>query len=279
MLSPLTRFTRPFVAAIAVALLLSGTGASTASAAGGVSVSTILNGYSRPVLVTAPRGSSRKIYIVEQTGRIKVATYSNGHWKRVGTFLDIRDRVAYNGASRACLASPSRPTTPRAAASTSTTPRRSDGQTVIAEFRRKSRHPFEARKSSYRQVMRISQPYSNHNGGMIAFGPDDRLYIGMGDGGSADDPDEVAQDMSSRLGKMLRINPSDPDGRGPRDYSVPSDNPYVGDSGVKPEIWSRGWRNPWRWSFDRKTGDLWVGDVGQGAREEDRRGPRERQRS
>lgn len=118
---------------------------------------------------------------------------------------------------------------------------------------------------SRRDVLRVDQPYSNHNGGNLVFGPDGFLYIGLGDGGSAGDPEDNAQDLTSLLGKMLRI---DPRPSGGRPYSVPSDNPFPGDDDARPEIWALGLRNPWRYSFDRETGDMWIGDVGQSDREE-----------
>ena len=112
-------------------------------------------------------------------------------------------------------------------------------------------------------ILTIDQPYSNHNGGQLQFGPDGYLYIGMGDGGSGGDPENRAQNLSDLLGKILRIdvNAGSP-------YVVPSNNPFVGTAGAKPEIWAWGLRNPWRFSFDRLTGDLFIGDVGQSAREE-----------
>jgi glucose/arabinose dehydrogenase len=112
-------------------------------------------------------------------------------------------------------------------------------------------------------ILSMSQPFSNHNGGCIAFGPDGYLYIGMGDGGSGGDPLNSGQTGTSLLGKMLRIGVT---GNGA--YFVPLDNPFVGDAGVLDEIWAQGLRNPWRFSFDKSTGDLWIGDVGQNAWEE-----------
>jgi len=120
--------------------------------------------------------------------------------------------------------------------------------------------------ASEKLVLEVEQPYANHNGGMLAFGPDGYLYVGFGDGGSGGDPQNNAQNPANLLGSLLRIDvrPTDPaDG-----YDVPSDNPYVGVSGFRPEIFAYGLRNPFRFSFDRQTGDLWVGDVGQGEREE-----------
>ena len=118
---------------------------------------------------------------------------------------------------------------------------------------------------SRREVLTLDQPYSNHNGGHLAFGPDGLLYVGVGDGGSAGDPHDNAQDLGTLLGKMLRIDPRPADGRG---YGIPPDNPFTGRDGARPEIWAFGLRNPWRYSFDRETADLWIGDVGQTAREE-----------
>jgi glucose/arabinose dehydrogenase len=119
--------------------------------------------------------------------------------------------------------------------------------------------------SSLRQVLLVEQPFANHNGGNLAFGPDGFLYIGLGDGGSAGDPQGNAQDLGTLLGKMLRIDPR-PSGDDP--YGVPADNPFHDRPGARPEIWAYGLRNPWRYSFDRATGDLWIGDVGQSDWEE-----------
>ena len=119
--------------------------------------------------------------------------------------------------------------------------------------------------SSARQLLEIDQPYANHNGGHLAFGPDGHLYIGMGDGGSGNDPENRAQNLGVLLGKVLRIDPTPSAGR---PYTIPSDNPFVGQDGARGEIWALGLRNPWRFSFDRDTGDLWIGDVGQNAVEE-----------
>jgi glucose/arabinose dehydrogenase len=122
-----------------------------------------------------------------------------------------------------------------------------------------------AAASTRRQILVQPQPYSNHKGGEVITGPDGMLYIGLGDGGSEDDPDHVGQNRTTLLSKILRINPA-PKGNAP--YSVPADNPFVGQSGVRPETWMWGLRNPWRFSFDRTTGDLWIGDVGQNKYEE-----------
>jgi glucose/arabinose dehydrogenase len=120
-----------------------------------------------------------------------------------------------------------------------------------------------AKATGRRDVLTQDQPYANHNGGQLAFGPDGHLYIALGDGGSAGDPEGNGQDLGTLLGKILRIDP-----RGKRPYAVPEDNPFVGKEGARPEIWAYGLRNPWRFTFDRETGDLWIGDVGQNAWEE-----------
>jgi glucose/arabinose dehydrogenase len=116
-----------------------------------------------------------------------------------------------------------------------------------------------------RQVLFQQQPYPNHNGGEVIFGPDGYLYIGFGDGGSGGDPERRGLDLSTWLGKILRIDPAQ---NGDQPFTVPADNPFVGRAGAKPEIWSYGLRNPWRFSFDLATNDLWIGDVGQGDIEE-----------
>jgi glucose/arabinose dehydrogenase len=116
-----------------------------------------------------------------------------------------------------------------------------------------------------RDVLVVAQPFRNHNGGALSFGPDGHLYVALGDGGSADDPMGNGQSTSTLLGKLLRISPRPADGQ---PYGIPEDNPFVGDADARPEIWALGLRNPWRFSFDRETGDLWIGDVGQNAWEE-----------
>jgi glucose/arabinose dehydrogenase len=121
----------------------------------------------------------------------------------------------------------------------------------------------EPRPDTRRTVFRQDQPYANHNGGDLAFGPDGMLYIGLGDGGSGGDPHGNGQDLTTLLGTLLRIDPTGGD-----PYAVPPDNPFVGDPAARDEIWAYGLRNPWRFSFDAQTGDLWIGDVGQSGWEE-----------
>ncbi len=137
------------------------------------------------------------------------------------------------------------------------------GNTVVARYSVSPLDANRANPSSAVPILTIAQPFANHNGGQLQFGPDGYLYIGMGDGGSGGDPGNRAQNLGDLLGKMLRI---DVDSASP--YAIPPSNPFVGQAGIRPEIWSYGLRNPWRFSFDRTTGDLWLADVGQGTWEE-----------
>ncbi|MEA2555535.1 MAG: hypothetical protein QOI60_866 [Actinomycetota bacterium] len=137
-----------------------------------------------------------------------------------------------------------------------------NGDTRIDEFAMRG---DRADEGSRRQVLFVQQPYDNHNGGNLVFGPDGYLYIGMGDGGSGGDPQNRAQTKSELLGKMLRISPRPSGGR---PYGIPPDNPFVDEPSARPEVWAYGLRNPWRFSFDSSTGALWIGDVGQSSWEE-----------
>jgi glucose/arabinose dehydrogenase len=134
------------------------------------------------------------------------------------------------------------------------------GDTRVVEYRRSRSDSLTADRESARVVLRVAQPFPNHNGGLVLFGPDDLLYVGLGDGGSEGDPDRTGQDLGTLLGKILRIDPGASDGR---PYSVPGSNPFVDDAGARPEIYSYGLRNPWRFSFDRLTQAFSIGDVGQ----------------
>jgi len=139
-----------------------------------------------------------------------------------------------------------------------------DGDTVVAEYEIDP-DTAVADADTHREVLVVEQPYENHNGGELVFGPDDLLYLGLGDGGLADDPIRSALDLSSPLGKILRF---DPTASGSSGYTVPEDNPFVDVVDAEPTVWSFGLRNPWKFSFDAATGDLWIADVGQNAWEE-----------
>ncbi|GAA2725496.1 PQQ-dependent sugar dehydrogenase [Actinocorallia aurantiaca] len=131
-----------------------------------------------------------------------------------------------------------------------------DGTITVVEY--PVREDGSVKQDGRRVLLEQPHPRTNHNGGQLAFGPDGHLYISLGDGGGAGDPDGNGQNLGSLLGKILRIDP-----RGGRPYEVPADNPFADKAGAKPEIWAYGLRNPWRFSFDKETGDLWIGDVGQ----------------
>jgi glucose/arabinose dehydrogenase len=138
-----------------------------------------------------------------------------------------------------------------------------EGDTRVLELRRSGGDPLRADPASARVILRVDQPFSNHNGGLLMFGPDAKLYVGLGDGGSGGDPQRNGQDLSTLLGKILRIEPLPGGG-----YRVPADNPFVGLAGARPELYIYGVRNPWRFSFDRRTGALLIADVGQSEAEE-----------
>jgi glucose/arabinose dehydrogenase len=209
--------------------------------------------FDRPVDL-AWRSGDATIYIVEQAGTVTP-------W-RDGTsgdpVLDISELTAADG-EKGLLGLAFSPDGSRAYINHTDRA----GDTVIAEYAVAADGRFDA--ATRRVLLTVDQPYGNHNGGNVTIGPDGMLYIGMGDGGAADDPQRFSLNLTSLLGKILRIDPA-PSPSAP--YTVPADNPFVDVDGARPEIWSVGLRNPWRLSFDRDTGDLWVADVGQNELEE-----------
>jgi len=222
--------------------------------------------FSRPVDLQHAGDGSGRLFVVEQEGRILVFPNNPGV-ETAGVFLDIRDRVNDEGNEEGLLGlafHPSYETNGWFYVNyTAADPRR----TVIARYSVSGADPSKADPSSERIILTFAQPYSNHNGGQLAFGPDGFLYIGTGDGGSGGDPQNNAQNRSSLLGKMLRIDVDNPQGGSA--YGIPTDNPFVGNgSGWAEEIYAWGLRNPWRFSFDTATGRLWAGDVGQNRYEE-----------
>ncbi|MDR4478354.1 MAG: PQQ-dependent sugar dehydrogenase [Nitrospira sp.] len=208
-------------------------------------------GLVQPLYLTHAGDGSGRLFVVEQGGRIRVLVLER---VQRSPFLDLSDRVLAGG-ERGLLGLAFHPDFARNGRLFVSYTRQPDGATVVAEYRRDSKTDQVDRQE--RVLMALSQPFANHNGGMIAFGPDGALYIGRGDGGGRGDPDHRAQNPDDLLGKILRL---DVDGGEP--YAIPVDNPYVSGGG-RPEIYAIGFRNPWRFSFDRKTGVLWVGDVGQ----------------
>lgn len=198
------------------------------------------------------------LYVVEQGGT--VLTFAADGSRGAAPFLDIHERIT-SGGERGLLGLAFHPRF-RDNGRFFVDYTNTDGDTIVSEFRRGPDGTLDP--SQERLLLKVDQPFSNHNGGMLAFGPDGGLYIGLGDGGSAGDPQGNGQDREQHLGKILRIL-VDPAGDAP--YGIPEGNPFAGGGG-RPEIWDLGLRNPWRFSFDRATGDLYVGDVGQGATEE-----------
>ncbi|HRH66481.1 MAG TPA: PQQ-dependent sugar dehydrogenase [Bacteroidia bacterium] len=225
-----------------------------------ISVSTFASGFSSPVDIK--NCGDDRLFILEQPGRIQIvnqAGVTNPY-----PFLNITTRVKF-GSEQGLLGLAFAPDFATSGYFYVNYTAQTHGDTRISRFRVDASNPDSVDPNTEEILLTIWQPYSNHNGGHLAFGPDGYLYIGTGDGGAGGDPENRAQNRDSLLGKMLRIkvDPSIPT------YAIPPGNPYPcsGLSG-REEIWSIGVRNPWRWNFDRITGDLWIGDVGQGTVEE-----------
>lgn len=219
----------------------------------------IADGLDRPLFLTAAPGLSGQLYIAQQDGKILI---NSGGEVLDEPFLDLGETIGSSGGELGLLGMALHPdyllngffyvhyTN-------------DEGNSTFARYRRSLLNTSKADPASATVLLTVEQPFSNHKGGMLAFGPDGYLYIGLGDGGSANDPNNNAQSLDSLLGKILRI---DVDGEAP--YGIPADNPFVNTPDARPEIWAYGLRNPWRFSFDRQSGDLWIGDVGQNAFEE-----------
>ncbi|MDX1584301.1 MAG: PQQ-dependent sugar dehydrogenase [Thermoanaerobaculia bacterium] len=221
----------------------------------GLTLSTFADGFVRPVEI-AHAGDGR-LFVLEQQGIIRVI---KGGRVLEAPMLDISHLVSCCG-ERGLLGL----AFPPDHASTGyfyVNYTNNSGDTVVERYRISDASPDVADADSAEIVLTIDQPFSNHNGGQLRFGADGMLWIGTGDGGSAGDPMNHGQSLDTLLGKILRIDVSD------LPYTVPENNPFVGRELTRPEIWSYGWRNPWRFSFDRLTGDLWIGDVGQSEWEE-----------
>ncbi|HSB68819.1 MAG TPA: PQQ-dependent sugar dehydrogenase, partial [Candidatus Methylomirabilis sp.] len=221
----------------------------------------VLTGLTRPLFVTNARDGSNRIFVVEQGGMIKVLQPGAA---TPTVFLDITARVL-SGGERGLLGLAFHPDYTANGRFFVDYTRQTDGATVIAEYHVSAANPNVADLAEA-VLLVILQPFDNHNGGMVEFGPDGLLYIGMGDGGNANDPDNHAQNIDDLLGKILRIDVDAPSVGLP--YSSPPDNPFLGGIPGRDEIFAVGMRNPFRFSFDRTTGQLFVGDVGQDAREE-----------
>jgi glucose/arabinose dehydrogenase len=218
-----------------------------------VAVALLADGLDAPIGITGD--PSGRLLVNEQVGRV-TAIETDGSTSLV---LDITDRVG-SGGERGLLGLALHPGWPQVArAFVHYTD--AAGDTVLAEFSSADGRTLDA--ASEQILLQVDQPYANHNGGQLSFGPDGRLYLALGDGGSGGDPQGHGQDVATLLGSILRLDVD----AAPGSYVVPPDNPFAGGGGA-PEIWAYGLRNPWRFSFDRAGGDLWIGDVGQGGWEE-----------
>lgn len=216
----------------------------------------VADGLRQPVTIT--NAHDDRLFVVQQGGQIRVV--QDGALLRE-PFLDISSELTTGGERGLLgLAFPSDYATSGRFYVYYTG---AGGESVLSRFRVTPGNPNLADETSEEVLLTHPQPYSNHNGGQLAFGPDGYLYLGLGDGGSGGDPQGNGQNLGTLLGKLLRLDVSGSSG-----YSVPTDNPFVSTPGAKPEIWAYGLRNPWRFSFDRGSGDLYIADVGQDAFEE-----------
>ena len=212
----------------------------------------VASGFRSPVAIS--NADDERLFVVEQRGRIQVLV--NGE-VAAEPFLNIQDRVTSGGEQG--LLGMAFPQDHAATGRFYVYYTDNNGNTVVSRFEASGNFTDPATEQI---LLTQEQPYRNHNGGQLAFGPDGYLYVGLGDGGNGGDPHGYGQDLSTFLGKLLRIDVSGDM------YTVPSSNPFVGQGGARHEIWAYGLRNPWRFSFDSATGDLYIADVGQNAWEE-----------
>ena len=207
----------------------------------------------------APRPGTDDLYVTEQVGRVRRLVASGGTFTTApDAVLDITDEVAAGG-ERGLLGLAFTPDGTKLDVYYTA----KDGAITVDEV---TLDGDRAANGSRRNLLRLEHPRPNHNGGQLAYGPDGFLYVGTGDGGGGGDPDRNGQNPATLLGKVLRIDPATPTGGKP--YGIPPGNPFADGVGGAPEVWAYGLRNPWRFSFDRSNGDLWIGDVGQDAIEE-----------
>ena len=240
------------------------------AAAGTLGLSLVQGGFSSPVFVT--HAGDNRLFVVERTGRIKIIS---GGQVLSTPFLDMSSLVTNATAEQGLLGlafDPGYATNGRFyvmwTANGNTGTQTSVRDNMVSRFVRSSSDANRADFGSRTDLLRIADSYNNHNGGMLAFWGN-LLYVATGDGGSSGDPDNNAQNTGVLLGKLLRIDPNnDPDPSSGPPYGIPSGNPFASQAGARPEIWAYGLRNPWRFSFDRANGDLYLADVGQNTWEE-----------
>ena len=234
--------------------------------------STTVTGLSNPVGITAPADGTDRLFVVEQGGSIRIVDQLSVAANRTllpTPFVSIGSPIS-TGGERGLLGLAFHPDyVNNGFLFVNYTVNEGQLKTRISRFQRSATDPNLADATSEVIFLEFNQPYGNHNAGDLAFGPDGYLYITTGDGGSGGDPQGRAQNRTDIHGNILRIDVDNPDATAGTNYSIPATNPYVGNTdGFFEEIWSYGWRNPWRFSFDRQTGDMWVADVGQNNREE-----------
>lgn len=230
----------------------------------GFTLESFASGFTRPLYVTHAGDGSGRLFVVEQGGMIWVL--QDG--QQLDTpFLDVSDRVSPEAlgsgySERGLLGLAFHPNyAENGVFFINYTDR--NGTSVTSRFSVSADDPNVADAASEEQLLMVEQPFANHNGGHLAFGPDGYLYLALGDGGSGGDPQNNAQNLSTLLGTILRLDVNSDEG-----YAIPDDNPFVAQDDARPEIWAWGLRNPWRFSFDRETGDLYIADVGQNEWEE-----------
>lgn len=235
-----------------------------------VELTQLLSGLNQPTAIEAPRDGSERLFICQKGGRIRIVDLTT-NTILASDFLNISSRISTNS-ERGLLGLAFHPDFANngqlfiSYSADGSFGGYAVGTSIYSRLTLDSPADNTASMATEEIILTVNQDFANHNGGHIAFGPDGYLYIGMGDGGSGGDPNGRGQQTTSMLGKMLRIDVDNP---GPNAaYGIPADNPFVNNSAVLDEIWATGLRNPWRYSFDRETGDLWIGDVGQNAREE-----------
>ena len=220
------------------------------------------SGFNFPIGISS--ADDDRLFVVQQRGLIRIVDAEGA--VSATPFLDLTGLVSQTGNERGLLDLAFHPEYSQNGYFFVNYTRSTDGATIVARFSVDSDDAGQADPQSQKIIMTIQQPYSNHNGGNLLFGPDGYLYIAVGDGGSGGDPDDYAQTHTTHLGKMLRIDIDVEDDEIP--YLIPDTNPFAYDDFTLDEIWALGLRNPWRNSFDRYTGDFWIADVGQSAREE-----------
>ncbi len=221
-----------------------------------VSIKPYVSGLDKPLNIANPGDGTNRLFVVEQVGRIRVIENDS---LLNEPFLDISSKVAccYEQGLLSIAFSPNYESNGYFYVNYTN----KSGNTTISRFSVLSANPNRADSSSEEIILTVNQPAGNHNGGHMEFGPDGYLYIGMGDGGGSGGPNNNGQNKNTLLGKMLRIDPENASGS--LNYSIPSSNPFYNQSGARGEIWAYGLRNPWRFTFDSKTGDLYIADVGQ----------------